>query len=135
MKKIVMLALVVLMISVAVPVTIQAKTSAQTRITQTEKKIKKRFKRIKIVTRTKHNFNKIWKQTAHRKGKGYYIVEKFQGTALNKYIGRDPNGYYTSYRYVKGVRKESKVITYLVYCRHCNEPDDIVARYDVVIKY
>ena len=135
MKKIVMLELVVLIISVAVPVTTQAKTSAQTRVTQTERKIKKRFKRIKIVTRTKHNFNKVWKETAHRKGKGYYIVEKFQGTALNKYIGRDPNGYYTSYKYVKGVRKGSKVITYLVYCRGCNEPDDIVARYDVVVKY
>jgi len=135
MKKIMMLVLVVLIISVTIPVTTQAKTSAQTRVTQTEKKIKKRFKRVKIVTRTKHNFNKIWKQTAHRKGKGYYIVEKFQGTALNKYIGRDPNGYCTSYKYVKGVRKGSKVITYLVYCRHCNEPDDIIARYDVVIKY
>lgn len=131
MKKIMMLVLVILMISVAVPVT----TSAQTRVTQTEKKIKKRFKRIKIVTRTKHNFNKVWKETAHRKGKGYYLVEKFQGTALNKHIGRDPNGYYTSYKYVKGVRKGSKVITYLVYCRSCNEPDDIIARYDVVIKY
>ena len=134
MKKIIMLVLIILMVSI-VPVTIQAKTSAQTRITQTEKKIKKKFKKIKIVTRTKYNFNKVWKQTAHRKGKGYYLVEKFQGTALNKYIGRDPNGYYTSYRYVRGVRKGSKVITYLVYCRHCNEPDDIVARYDVVIKY
>lgn len=134
MKKIMVLVLVVL-ISVTIPVTTQAKTSAQTRVTQTERKIKKRFKRIKIVTRTKHNFNKVWKETAHRKGKGYYIVEKFQGTALNKYIGRDPNGYYTSYKYVKGVRKGSKVITYLVYCRGCNEPDDIVARYDVVVKY
>ena len=135
MKKIVMLVLMALIISVTIPVTTQAKTSAQTRVTQTEKKIKKRFKRIKIVTRTKYNFNKVWKETAHRKGKGYYLVEKFQGTALNKYIGRDPNGYYTSYRYVKGVRKGSRIITYLVYCRHCNEPDDIVARYDVVVKY
>lgn len=130
-----MLVLVVLMISVTVPVTAQAKTSAQTRVTQTEKKIKKRFKKIKIITRNKHNFNKVWKQTVHRKGKGYYLVEKFQGTALNKYIGKDPNGYYTSYKYVKGVRKGSKIITYLVYCRHCNEPDDIIARYDVVVKY
>lgn len=134
MKKIMMLVLMALMI-LTIPVTTQAKTSAQTRVTQTEKKIKKKFKRVKIITRTKHNFNKVWKETAHRKGKGYYIVEKFQGTALNKYIGRDPNGYYTSYKYVKGVRKGSKVITYLVYCRSCNEPDDIVARYDVVIKY
>ena len=129
-----MLVLIILMVSI-VPVTVQAKTSAQTRVTQTEKKIKKRFKRIKIVTRTKYNFKKVWKETAHRKGKGYYLVEKFQGTALNKYIGRDPNGYYTSYRYVRGVRKGSRIITYLVYCRHCNEPDDIVARYDVVVKY
>ena len=134
MKKIMMLVLIILMVSI-VPVTTQAKTSAQTRITQTERKIKKKFKRIKIVTRTKYKFNKVWKQTAHRKGKGYYLVEKFQGTALNKYIGRDPNGYYTSYKYVKGIHKGSKVITYLVYCRHCNEPDDIVARYDVVVKY
>ena len=135
MKKIVMLIFMALMISVTIPVTVQAKTSVQTRVTQTEKKIKKTFKRVKIITRTKHNFNKIWKETSRRKGKGYYLVEKFQGTALNKYIGRDPNGYYTSYKYVKGVRKGSRIITYLVYCRHCNEPDDIVARYDVVIKY
>ena len=134
MKKIMVLVLVVLM-TVVVPVTTQAKTSAQTRVMQTEKKIKKKFKRVKIITRTKHNFNKVWKETAHRKGKGYYLVEKFQGTALNKYIGKGPNGYYTSYKYVKGVRKGSKVITYLVYCRGCNEPDDIVARYDIVIKY
>lgn len=135
MKKIVMLVLMALIISVTIPATAQAKTSAQTRITQTEKKIKKKFKRVKIITRTKHNFNKVWKQTAHRKGKGYYIVEKFQGTALNRYIGKDPNGYYTSYKYVKGVRKGSEIITYLVYCKHCNEPDDIIARYDVVVKY
>lgn len=134
MKKIMMLVLMALMI-LTIPVTTQAKTSAQTRVTQTEKKIKKKFKRVKIITRTKHNFNKIWKETSRRKGKGYYLVEKFQGTALNKYIGRDPNGYYTSYKYVKGVRKGSRIITYLVYCRSCNEPDDIVARYDVVIKY
>lgn len=134
MKRVVMLVFIILMVSI-VPVVIQAKTSTQTQVMQTEKKIKKRFKRVKIITRTKYNFNKVWKQTAHRKGKGYYLVEKFQGTALNKYIGRDPNGYYTSYKYVKGVRKGSKVITYLVYCRHCNEPDDIIARYDVVVKY
>ena len=134
MKKIVMLTLVVLMISVAVPITIQAKTSAQTRVTQTEKKIKKRFKKIKIVTRTKHNFNKVCKDISHRKGKEYYLIEKFQGSALNKIDGRDSNGHYVSYKYVKGVRKGSRVITYLVYSKTNNECDDIIARYDVVIK-
>ena len=70
MKKIVMLVFMALMISVVIPVTTQAKTSAQTRVTQTEKRIKKKFKRVKIVTRTKHNFNKIWK-----KRRFYYCME------------------------------------------------------------
>ena len=52
MKKIMMLVLIILMVSI-VPVTTQAKTSAQTRITQTERKIKKKFKRIKIVEKVR----------------------------------------------------------------------------------
>ena len=115
------------------PVTVQAKTPTQ--VTKTETKIKKRYKKVRLITRTKHNWKQTCREISHRKGKRYYLVEKFQGVALNKVDGRDPNGYYISYKYVKGVRKGSKVITYLVYSKNNNEPDDIIARYDVVIKH
>ena len=131
MKKFVTLILIVLCMTMA-PVTTQAKTPTQ--VTKTETKIKKKYKKIKIVTRTRKNWNKVCKEISHRKGKEYYLIEKFQGTALNKIDGRDPNGYYVSYKYVKGVHKGSKVITYLIYNRKNNECDDIIARYDVVIR-
>jgi len=115
------------------PVTVQAKTP--TSVTKTEVKIKSKYKKIRLITRTKHNWKQTCREISHRKGKRYYLVEKFQGVALNKVDGRDPNGYYISYKYVKGVRKGSKVITYLVYSKNNNEPDDIIARYDVVIKH
>ena len=131
MKKIITLALIILCMTLT-PVTAQAKTP--TRVTKTETKIKKKYKKVKLITRTKKNWNKVCKEISHRKGKGHYLVEKFQGTALNKVDGRDPNGYYVSYKYVKGVRKGSRVVTYLVYSKTNNECDDIIARYDVVVK-
>ena len=47
---------------------------------------------------------------------------------------RDTEGYYISYRGIKGVREGSAVLTYLVYGKGNNEPDDIIARHDVVLK-
>lgn len=132
MRKLITLALIILCMTLT-PVTVQAKTP--TRVTKMETKIKKKYKKVKLITRTKKNWNKMCKEISRRKGKGYYLIEKFQGTALNKVDGRDLNGYYVSYKYVKGVRKGSKIITYLVYNKTNNECDDIIARYDVVVKY
>ena len=56
MKKIITLALIVLCMTLT-PVTTQAKTP--TRVTKMETKIKKKYKKVKLITRTKKNWNKV----------------------------------------------------------------------------
>ena len=128
-KMMVMVIMFVMIFSVGIiPAEAAAKSPA-------EKRIKKAYKHVKIVKHTKNNDDRFWSIIEHRKGKKYYVVERIAGTVTNsKKDGRDANGYYISYKRVKGVKAGSKVISYFVYSRSNNYCDDIIARYDVVIK-
>ena len=118
-----------------IPAEAAAKSPSVKQCETVEKRIKKAYKHVKIVKHTKNNDDRFWYVVEHRKGKKYYIVEKITGTVTNsKKDGKDANGYYISYKRVKGVKSGSKVTSYFVYSRGNNYCDDIIARYDVVIK-
>lgn len=119
----------------AIPAEASAKSPAVKQCETVEKRIKKAYKHVKIINHTKNNDDRFWHVIEHRKGKKYYVVERIAGTVTNsKKDGRDANGYYISYKRVNGVKAGSKVISYFVYSRSNNYCDDIIARYDVVIK-
>lgn len=125
--------LILLVIGLLIPVPTYASTMRTTK--QAETQIKRRYNPTRIFTHSKRNDEAFWKVCMSRKGKKYYLVSKISGVVVNnRKDGKDATGYYISYRYVRGVRKGSRVVTYLVYSRVNNEPDDIIARYDVVTK-
>ena len=65
----------------------------------------------------------------HREGK-YILVEVVKGKCLNaKGDGKTSNGYYISYKYVKGHKRGAKYTTYCVYADN-NYIDDITIRAD-----
>lgn len=113
--------------------TVSATTTLESKkCTQVERKIKQRYKNIKIYKSGK----KCWNAIDHRKNKSYYIVEKISGKVVNARTGKGKTdtGYYISYRNVKGIRKGSRIVSYLVYRKGNNSHDDIIKRYDVVVK-
>ena len=62
------------------------------------------------------------------------IVERTKGTVLNEDMDGEAEGYYISYRSVPDAQPGDEVITYLVYNPATNYIDDIIERYDVVVK-
>lgn len=116
------------------PVSAEAKQLSTTKVAETQ--IKHKYHKVEMLNLNKGSENKTWKKILHRKGKKSYIVTKATGTVTNPKtkMGKDSCGYPISYKGVKNIKKGSKVTTYLIYCRSCNEPDDIIARYDVVTK-
>jgi len=107
-------------------------TKAQQKISATEQKIKKKYKNVKFIVND--GSDEFWQKIENRKGKKFYYVEKVSGTVINNKKDGTAGWYYISYKHVKGVKKGSKVISYFVYSRTNNYCDDIIARYDVVIK-
>ena len=97
-----------------------------------EKQIKKKYgKRVRFYD-TKNIDEYI---IVTRKDKKRIVVERVTGTVINKKKdGRDTNGYYISYKGLSGVRKGSKIITYLVYNPATYYIDDVVERIDIVVK-
>lgn len=70
-----------------------------------------------------------------RKDKKRVVVERVTGTVINKKKdGRDTNGYYISYKGLSGIRKGSKIVSYLVYNPATYYIDDVIERIDVVVK-
>lgn len=106
----------------------------------------------KIIQMKYHKFGKLKTLPTHkltddvllnRKGTGKIIVERCKGTVLNwdfdGKIDKTVKGRefynYISYRRVKNIRPGSKIVTYYVYNWNNNYCDDILERYDVVVKY
>lgn len=82
--------------------------------------------KVKVIKSDKLTLNKI----THRAGR-YILVEKINGKCINKRgDGRTSDGYYISYKRVKGHRKGAKYTTYLIYADNAIE-DDITTRIDV----
>ena len=66
----------------------------------------------------------------HRKDK-YIVVEVIKGKCLDrKGNGRTSDGYYISYKRVKGHKRGVKYTTYCVYANN-NYIDDVLFRFDV----
>lgn len=62
------------------------------------------------------------------------IIEKIYGTCVNnKGDGRTSDGYYISYKGIKGVKKGSKVKTLLTYNPKTNSIDDVIKRKDFLM--
>ena len=60
----------------------------------------------------------------HRKNKNYIVVEKVISRSNGKEGGYDEKGYYIAYN--KKVKKNKKVISYVIYDPLSNEPDEIL---------
>lgn len=98
-----------------------------------ERKITRKFRNVRYLHSNRCNLAKVDKAITHRKGKKYYIVETFNGVVLDKKLnGRTNSGYYISYKRVKGAKRYDEIVTYLVYSRGNNAPDDVIARYDFI---
>lgn len=79
-----------------------------------------------------------WNILERRHKKSYHYVTYEVGKVLNDqgdgktYNFRESD--YISYRSVKGVKTGDCVLTYFVWCNDCNCCDDVIARFDVVLK-
>lgn len=63
------------------------------------------------------------------------IVERSTGTVINPKTGDGKAaGYYINYKYVPGIRKGSKIVSFFVYNPKTRYTDDIIERYDIVVK-
>lgn len=132
-KQFFLLVAVLAMIFCIVPAhTTEAATTNQ-KVQAVEKQIRKRYKKVKFIKND--GSERFWSKIESRKGKPFYYVEKTIGRVINnKKDGKDINGYYISYKGVKGVKRGDKVVSYFVYSRSNNYCDDIIARYDIIIR-
>lgn len=110
-------------------------SSAARKARSVERTINRRYKNTKYI----EGGESMWNTIEHRKGKRCYYVTYEVGYVTSKakdgasYYFKAPQNY-ISYRRVPGVKKGSKVLTYFVWCRECNECDDMIARYDVILR-
>lgn len=78
------------------------------------------------------------KKLRSRKNSGKVIVEKVTGIVANARTGagnvEKVKNWYICYKHVKGIRNGSRVVSYFVYDPKTNRMDDIIDRYDVVVK-
>lgn len=102
-----------------------------------EKTICRRFKKKKVeFYRTKDLTNKkLRNRRKHRK----IIVEVVTGTVINPKTGAGKAdlsnaNWYIDYKCVKNTKKGDRIVTYFVYNPKTNYIDDVIARYDVVVR-
>ena len=62
------------------------------------------------------------------------IVERTKGIVLDDELNGSAEDHYISYRSVEGAQPGDEIITYLVYNPATSYIDDIIERYDVIIK-
>lgn len=133
MKKVFISTIMVLLVFTTLfsSVSVKAATSNRKAV-KIEKSIKKKYKHIRIIRGD--GSEKFWNKIEHRKGKSFYYVEKVTGTVINKKGDGAAEDGYINYRRVKGIRPGSKVVSWFVYSRTNNAWDDIIARYDLLVK-
>lgn len=138
-KMIIVSLVVVLAIGSVAPMNVQAAGEGKSACKKMEKRIKKKYK--------KHGKVKFYdtkditlEMLLNRKGTGKIIVERCAGEVLNpkgdgRYKAGDGEYYYICYTgWVKHCKKGMKVVSYFVYNKDTNYTDDIIERYDVVVK-
>ena len=62
------------------------------------------------------------------------IVERTKGIVLDDELNGSAEDHYISYRSVEGAQPGDEIITYLVYNPATSYIDDIIERYDVIVK-
>lgn len=62
------------------------------------------------------------------------IVECTKGIVLDDELNGSAENYYISYRSVEGAQPGDEIITYLVYNPATSYIDDIIERYDIIVK-
>lgn len=135
LKIAVVLTCILIAFTATIAVTAEAKprTPYDVKRAKVERSIKRKFKKVKFVASNRCNIAKVDKIIMHRKHKKYYVVETFNGMVVDsKLNGVTNSGYYISYKRVKGAKKYDEIVTYLVYRRGNNAPDDVIARYDFI---
>ena len=133
MKKVFISTIMVLLVFTTLFSSVSVKAATSNRkAAKIEKSIKKKYQRIRIIKGD--DSEKFWNKIEHRKGKSFYYVEKVTGTVINKKGDGAAEDGYINYRRVKGIKPGSKVVSWFVYSRNNNAWDDIIARYDLLIK-
>lgn len=135
MKKAVirMMVLVAVIMALFSGMPVQAVATGRQRAAAVEKVIRHKYKRVKILNGD--DSPEFWYKIETRKGKHFYYVEKVTGTVKNAKTGDGVAGCgYVNYKRIKGIKKGSRVMSWFVYSRNNNACDDIIARYDVIIK-
>lgn len=132
-KQFLLLVAVLAMIFCIVPAHMTEAATTKQKTQVVENQIRKRYKKVKFIKND--GSERFWSIIESRKGKPFYYVEKVTGRVINnKKDGKDVNGYYICYKGVKGAKRGDKVLSYFVYSRNNNYCDDIIARYDVIIR-
>lgn len=138
MKKKIFAASIITFIIIILSMSCGFKTHAMSKQTkekckQTEEVIYNRYGKGKVRFYKSKNLTR--KILVRRKDKGLYIVEKLTGIVDEPKTGAGHAGkYYVSYKGVNGIRKGTKIRSYFVYNPKTSAVDDIIARYDVIIK-
>lgn len=128
-----MMVLVAVIIALFSGMPVQAATTGRQRVTAVEKVIRYKYKCVKILNGD--DSPEFWHKIENRKGERFYYVEKAIGTVKNVRTGDGVAGCgYVNYKRVRGIKSGSKVVSWFVYSRNNNACDDIIARYDVIIK-
>lgn len=138
-KMIIIAVVVILITGTLAPENVQAANKNKVTCRQVEKSIKKKYGKFGKVKFYKSE-NLKNKTLLHRKGTGKIIVEKCTGVVVNKkgdgkYKAANGKFYYICYAgWVKNVKKGMRITSYFVYNKDTNYTDDIIERYDVVVK-
>lgn len=80
-----------------------------------------------------------WNELEARAGKSYHYITYEIGEVLNDDKDGKSHSFtetydYISYRSVEEAEPGDTVLTYFVWCNSCNECDDMIERYDVVLE-
>ncbi len=87
--------------------------------------------KVKVVSEKR--FTK--KVVSKRKGKNILLIEKIKGRVVDAgKHGRTSEGHYISYTMVEDAKKGDTVITYCIFNPENNYVDDVIYRYDFVLK-
>ena len=93
----------------------------------------------KVNTLSKETRESQWNELEARTGKSYHYITYELGEVLNDHKDGKSHSFtepydYISYRSVEEAEPGDTVLTYFVWCNNCNECDDMIERYDVVLE-
>lgn len=138
-RMVIMSLVIIFIIGAVAPMNVQAASKGKAACKRAEKSIRKKYKeqgKVKFYDTE----NLTLEMLLNRKGTGKIIVERCVGVVVNsngdgKFKADNGKYYYICYAgWVKNCKKGMKVVSYFVYNKDTNYTDDIIERYDVVVK-